>query len=281
MTQNNNYSSLPVYTSLDQQFHRLNPESVPFHLPADAARILPISIVRPENTAEELTQIRAYRKDDTTYIDLTAIAANFTIIETTTYDVLLYPAISAFSPVLAPGFWYLRLTDGTYTWYTEVFTIALDLTPFVKLEFSHSAPIRYTGGQMDYSGNYKQRIYLSTNISRPRYPLEIQAKVRAGYTFDEIVVSKKVYAMEFPAPEYLCDLLRTIRLHDTVTATCRGITYNIQKATPVIDWPEGEDLAQVEIEMECDTIVRVFGDGAEYTGKDFNNDFNPDFNAEV
>jgi hypothetical protein len=260
----------------------MNPGSVPFHLPADRKRILPFQMIRSTPTGDDLTSIKAYRLDDTTNVDLTStMLASVRVVETPNYDVIKYPATTEFGTAMADGFWYLRMTDGVQTWETEVFTIVPDLTNFMKIEFSCDGNLLYTGGHIDYTDGFEQRIYLVAKVSKPKYPIDIKSEMRQGYEFDKMVTSRKTYFVEFAAPEYLCDVLRTLRNHDNIEITANGITYPVFKLIPVIEWTNEGDYAEVELDFECDTVIHSFGRAKEFTGKDFNNDFNPDFNAET
>jgi hypothetical protein len=89
---------------------------------------------------------------------------------------------------------------------------------------------------------------------------------------------KKKYKFEFIAPEYLCDAIRIVRMHDFVNIYFKGKKYSVENIIFDPKWREQGNLAVVETEFECDTIVKKIGRGITFAESDYNNDFNNDFN---
>jgi hypothetical protein len=114
--------------------------------------------------------------------------------------------------------------------------------------------------------------------------LEEQGETRDGYFFPEKMISEKVYKCNFLAPEYLCDVMRLIRLSDHVVLVDQyGNTYRCDTFLCTPKWQEQGNLANVEVEFTCNTVVKKIG--KQYvepgTDDDFNIDFNNDFDIMV
>jgi hypothetical protein len=62
--------------------------------------------------------------------------------------------------------------------------------------------------------------------------------------------------MVIAAPEYLCDAIRIIRLHDHVAITKDGNAYEAYNFTPSYQWNDVGDLAQVTITFESNTVLQ-------------------------
>jgi hypothetical protein len=197
------------------------------------------------------------------------------------YDIILFPAIFPISSiVMFDGQHYLTLTDGVETWYSEVFTIVQDMSPYLKIEWYNDENLVFDGGQFVFNNpRFHNFLYFATEVGKPEYTFEEEGESRDGFFFPEKQLSEKRYKCTILAPEYLCDVMRLIRMCDHVRVTDKyGRIYDCDTFLITPDWQEQGDLASVEIEFETDTVVKKIGRG--YTvpsGMDFNNDYNNDY----
>ena len=79
------------------------------------------------------------------------------------------------------------------------------------------------------------------------------------------------------ASEYLCDVMRFIRLSDVVFIRDQfGNTYRADTFLINPKWEEQGDVASVEIEFTCDTVAKKIARTYEVLG-DYNDDYNNDY----
>lgn len=285
MSNNNNISVLPFYTNINEQNHRKSyAYGEVYPLFCQAGLLLPFQIQRAhrDNT---ITQVSLYRKDGTyvSNLQFSMTEAGLTIVPFTAlgYDIILFPAIFPISSiVMFDGQHYLTLTDGVETWYSEVFTIVQDMSPYLKIEWYNDENLVFDGGQFVFDNpRFHNFLYFATEVGKPEYTFEEEGESRDGFFFPEKQLSEKRYKCTILAPEYLCDVMRLIRMCDHVRVTDKyGRIYDCDTFLITPDWQEQGDLASVEIEFETDTVVKKIGRG--YTvpsGMDFNNDYNNDY----
>ena len=80
------------------------------------------------------------------------------------------------------------------------------------------------------------------------------------------------------ASEYLCDVMRFIRLSDFVNILDQNnILYRCDTFLFTPEWQEQGDIASVEIEFTCGRVAKKIGRYAPSFNADFNSDFNNDF----
>ncbi len=286
MTPNNNYNILPFYSTIAEQNHRKwYAYGNIYTLISPNYKLLPFQIVRPHSTAP-LTLGVLYKLGLSIGTNLLTefnfAGLHITPFTTEGYDLIINDSVLAFPDglLLAPGHYYVELTDGTNVWYSEVFTVVNDLTPFMKLEYWDPAKISYAGGHIDYTAPYKNYLYIQTEIGKPEYPFEETAQTRDGHIFVEKQISEKKYIFKFIAPEYLCDALRLVRMHSHITIYFQNKQYSVESIIFDPKWQEQGDLAAMDVEFRCDTVVKKIGRGLTYSdaGGDFNHDYSADFN---
>lgn len=289
MTQNNNISVLPFYTNINEQNHRKSyAYGEVYPLFSQAGMLLPFQIMR-QHRAGAVTGVNLYRKDGTLVADLTAQLAEMgmTVVPFTDlgYDVILYPAIFPVSQiVMYDGQHYLTLTDGTETWYSEVFTIVQDMTPYLKIEWYNDENLVFDGGQFVFDNpRFHNYLYFATEVGKPEYTFEEEGEQRDGFFFPEKQLSEKRYKFNILAPEYLCDVMRLIRMCDHVRITDKyGRVYHCDTFLITPEWQEQGDLASVTVEFETDTVVKKIGRGYPLaSAADFNEDFSDDYLIET
>ena len=285
MTQNNNISVLPWYNSLSEQNHRKSyAYGAIYPLIAPANILLPFQIMRTTRS-NGITSVVLLDKTGTTVANITQpmIEAGLQVVrfQTLGYDVILYPATLPMPINMLDGIYYMRLSDGVQTWYSEMFTVVQDVSGYVKVQWWDIENLVFDAGQIVYTNpTYKNTLYLCTELGKPEYEFEEEGQDRDGYFFPEKQISLKKYKCTILAPEYLCDVMRFIRMADYIRVRDKyGNVYNCDTFLITPKWQTQGDLASVEIEFKTDTVVKKIGRGFLSSGSgDFNNDYNNDFN---
>ena len=285
MIQNNNISVLPFYTSIDEQNHRKSyayGKIYPLFAPADM--LLPFQIIR-NTRANDVTSVVLYDKTGKQVADITTnmkeTGLQIVRFQSFRYDVILYPSILPMPLNQLDGIYYMTLSDGVQTWYSEMFTVVQDVSAYLKIQWWDVENLVFDAVQIVYTEpNYKNTLYLCTELGKPEYEFEEDGEERDGYFFPEKQISVKTYKCTILAPEYLCDVMRFIRMADYIHITDKyGREYDCDTFLITPKWETQGDLASVEIEFKTNTVVKKIGRGYILGNKgDFNEDFNTDFN---
>lgn len=284
MIPNNNLNILPFYSSISEQNHR-KPYAYGeiYTLISPNSKLLPFQINR-EHISNSVNRALLFDLEEGTSQNILSElnAAGLHVKEFTSdgYDLIVNNAALIFPNIqLEAKKYYLELGDGVNTWYSEVFTVVNSLDAYLKIEYWDRDQIAYTGGHIDYTPPFKNYCYVQSEIGKPEYPFEETAQKRDGYIFIEKQISEKKYKFEFIAPEFLCDALRVVRMHDYINLYFRGKKYSVENIIFDPKWKDQGDLAVVEVEFECDTIVKKVGKGilSSTAGGDYNNDYNNDY----
>lgn len=280
---NNNLSVLPWYASKEEQNHRKSyayGQIYPLFSPPD--KLLPFQILRETGTVGELS-IYIQDKDGRLMaiipqgiVDDQVRIARFPDYG---YDVIVCPGMFSLGMNLADGIYYARLYDGSRYWYSEMFTVVQDLSPYLKIEWWNQEDLVFDAGRIIYKNPlFKNVLYLKTELGKPEYVFEEEGEERDGYFFPEKQISEKTYKCTALAPEYLCDAMRLIRMADFVRVTDKyGRAYDCDTFLITPKWQEQGDLASVEMEFETATVVKRNGRAVLIDVGDFDNDFNNDF----
>lgn len=285
MIQNNNISVLPWYTSINEQNHRKSyAYGAIYQLFAPADRLLPFQIIR-NTRVNNVSSVILYDKTGkqvaniTTYIKETGL--QIVRFQTLGYDVILYPSILPMPLNQLDGIYYMTLSDGVQTWYSEMFTVVQDVSGYLKIEWWDIENLVFDAGQIVYKNpDFKNTLYLYTELGKPDYEFEEDGEERDGYFFPEKQISVKTFKCTILAPEFLCDVMRFIRMADYIHITDKyGREYDCDTFLITPKWQTQGDLASVEIEFKTNTVVKKIGRGYIISNKgDFNDDFNNDFN---
>lgn len=179
------------------------------------------------------------------------------------YGVAIWPAKAKIPHALfEEGKYYLKLSDGTNTYYSEVFSMCLDVSGLLKVSYCHGENMTLPTGQIYYDQGYENYLYLKTEIGKPEFQYEEQVAKRDGYNLPIQQISWKVHRFEVIGPEHLADVMRLIRLHDFVTVEHRGRTFEVDEfSMDSPRWLEQGDLAAMDCEFKTDTVVVVNGRG--------------------
>lgn len=285
MIQNNNISVLPWYTSIEQQNHRKSyAYGTIYPLFTPKRTLLPFQIMR-NTSSRGITGAQLYDKNGVLFADITTALkeAGLQIVPFASlgYDVIVYPSLLPFAIDTPDGIYYARMTDGVNVWYSEMFTIVGDLSGYLKIEWYDVENFVFDAGQIVYQNpKFHNVLYFCTELGKPEYTFEEEGETRDGYFFPEKQISEKTYRCMALAPEYLCDVMRFIRMSDKVFVTDKyGRQYDCDTFLITPKWQTQGDLASVEIEFETATVAKKIGRGYITPGRkgDFNNDFNNDF----
>jgi hypothetical protein len=286
-TPNNNLNILPFYSSVGKQHHRKSYAfEQTFNLISERVRILPFQIQRPHAAGATVNKLKFinFENGTETGILAEAISAGLGVLEFASegYDLIINQSLMIFPTLeLAVGKHFLELGDSAgNTWFSEVFNVVRDTDQYLKLSYWDKDNFIHSDGHIDYSIPYKNYVYLPTEVGKPDYPFEEVAQTRDGYVFIEKQISEKKYKFTFIAPEFLLDALRIVRMHDYIEVLSKGEVYDIETIVIAPKWQDQGDIASVEVEFECDTVIKKIGKSIISSGGsgDFNTDFNNDFN---
>lgn len=282
MKQNNNFSLLPWYTDIREQNHRRSyAYGSVYPLYTMVNTLLPFQIIRPKRN-NAISAVKLYTVDGAFVADITETMkeTGLQVVNFESYDVIVYAASFPMATNIGQGQYYATLTDGVDTWFSEVFTYVNDLSGYLKVEWYDKENLYFDSGMIVYQNpTFKNRLYLATELGKPDYTFEEEGETRNGYFFPEKQLSEKTYKCTILAPEYICDVMRFIRMADYVTVTDKyGRIYDCDTFLITPKWQTQGDLASVEIEFETDTVVKKIGRGYYLEDKgDFNEDYSADY----
>ena len=187
------------------------------------------------------------------------------------YDVLIYNG-DALNDALSMGQYYLVLTSGQNSWYSDVVTIVSNTLTMTRIEWWDESDMVFPAGRIVYryaSGGqtvqYKNRMYFLEEIGMPEYTVEEEGDTRDGLFYATKVLSGKKYKMQVAQlTEAMCDALRFVHLADNVTVRDGyGRMYYCDSVLVTPEWQTGA-VASAAVEITTDTFVKQVGGG--YTG---------------
>lgn len=254
MTPNNNLNTLAFYKSQNDMF-RARPYNYgikyPLYMPLN--RVTPFQIIRGLSESTTLTSAKIYNDRGVEVATVTSYMS-VNVVTIGASKVMQFKCGNYAN--LTPGQYTMRVVIGNDTYYSEVFTAYANIGKLVKVEYYNADPIIFDEGALTYDNGFKFELYLCTEIAKPEYLFEEESTKRGGFTFVENQISSKQYKMVIAAPEYLCDAIRIIRLHDHVAITKDGNAYEAYNFTPSYQWNDVGDLAQVTITFESNTVLQ-------------------------
>jgi len=189
-----------------------------------------------------------------------------TTIPAVNVDVIIYNGGNM--DALPIGQYYLELTSGQRTWYSDVVTIVADVTKMTKVTWWDAADLLFGAGCIVYkygTGNatqYKNVMYFMEEIGMPEYTQEEEGETRDGLFYASKLISGKKYKMQVAqASEAMCDAMRFVHLADWVEiwdGYQRHYLCDSVLVTP--EWQTGA-VASVAVEITTDTFVKSVGKG--------------------
>ena len=205
--------------------------------------------------------------------------AGLTIKSFMNYEVIVFPGVLPFTGSFDEGQYYAEMGDGVHTWWSEVFTVVGDISPYLKLEWWDSEDFIMDAGTIVYTDPaYKNILYLDADIAKPEYIFEEEGETRDGYFYPFKQISEKRYKFHFLASEYLLDVLRFVRMADFAQVTLGGKTWSLDTFLITPEWEANGDVAGVTAEFDTATVAKKIGVGYVKAQRgDFNDDFNNDF----
>lgn len=287
---NNNLSILPFYTSEAEQNHRHSynyGEVYPLYCPMGS--IPPFQIIVPHASSIGVVNAYLYKADGTLvgdkYSAMTSAGLTVRVFENYGYDVVVFPARSPQNITTEEGRYYvvLRLTTSNY-YYSDIFTVVADMSGFINVVWYDLDDLVMNDGRIVYlrangQNQYRNSLWLATQIGKPEYAFEEEGEQRDGLYFAEKSISYKKYKCTILASEYLCDVMRFISLSDFIYVIDQyGITYRCDTFLITPKWQDQGDLASVEMEFTCDTVAKKIGRGRTLLAT-FNDDYNEDYDV--
>lgn len=254
MTPNNNLNPLAFYKSQNDMF-KARPYNYgikyPLYMPLN--RVTPFQIIRGSSESTTLTSAKIYNDRG---VEVATVTSYMSVNVVTIGNSKVMQFKCGNYANLTPGQYTMRVVIGNDTYYSEVFTAYANIGKLVKVEYYNADPIIFDEGALTYDNGFKFELFLCTEIAKPEYLFEEESTKRGGFTFVENQISSKQYKMVIAAPEYLCDAIRIIRLHDHVAITKDGNAYEAYNFTPSYQWNDVGDLAQITITFESNTVLQ-------------------------
>lgn len=291
MIPNNNLSVLPFYLNSQYQnarkwwvYGRVYPLFTP------AGFILPFQIMR-EHNSNDVVQI-CYLWDANGGLNPVADLGNNMRSQITKkefpalgYDVYVFTGLLPVAVSMNNGRYYLHISIGSSghgpdTYVSEIFTVVNDIQPYLKITWWDVNDFVMDAGTIVYTNpEFKNVLYLQSDIAKPEYVFEEEGEERDGYFFPTKQISEKRYRFNFFASEYLLDVMRFIRMADFVEIEYHGQKYSLDTFLITPEWEDNGDVAAVEAVFETATVAKKIGLGYIRSQRgDFNDDFNNDFN---
>ena len=282
---NNNLSVLPFYTAIDEQNHRRSyayGEIYPLYVPLGYVPTFQIVI---DHTEATISAARLFTSKGVLVGSvLSALVAAGLVKKTfegNGYDVIVFPSLDD-GITSAEGQYYLeiQMSDNSKL-YSDIFTVVGGIDSYLKIEWWDVEDFVMDGCRivypLDASTTFKNILWLATELGKPEYEFNEEGEQRDGYFFAELQISEKKYKCAFLAAEYLCDVMRFIRMADYVKITDKyGVIYRADTFLITPKWEQQGDLASVEMEFTCDTVAKKIARPVSSVG-DFNDDYNDDF----
>ena len=282
---NNNLSVLPFYENsaeLNNERTYAYGEVYPLYTPKGS--VPPFQIIKPyTNDDVAYAYLHKYGDPLSSMVDVKQKLINAGLRMAhyaDDYDVVVFPSIAPANITTKEGRYnlFILMSDG-YSYVSDYFVAVADMSNFLQIKWWDIADLVMDGSRIVYGDGFKNTLWLNTQLGKPEYEFEEEGETRDGYFYPEKMISEKKYKCVILAPEYLCDVMRFIRMSDFVTIKDRwGHSYRCDTFLCTPKWETQGDLASVEIEFTCETVAKKIGRGyiAENLG-DFNDDFNNDF----
>ena len=217
---------LRIYDATNKQFFNRNPYNNDVNIPClvvDKDKFMPITLTRTPAITDVVTHIYLYDMDGNESDNLTNL---FTFTRLTSKDLdtdyLLYIANDSLSTSLPLGIYYMKLYDGTNTWYTDHFIID-HFTETVQLEYYNTVDMADFIYQETASGIFKNRFKLLGFIQDNGDIEDYEESVRdINYNKKKTYHRKqKIYQLVILCNSILYDALQIMAIHNTITLTNR------------------------------------------------------------
>jgi len=263
------YQPVRFYNSTNSQFFERNPYLNDCEIPlviANKARLFPFLLTRNDisdfisgvylknrqGVAQKISYGGAYNEN---------IVSLFTFIYIATQpaetDYIRYFANTNLSTNLPLGIFYLELTDGTNTWYSDYFKIG-HYTETIELEYYNT----HDFAGFLYNNSYKNRVKLSVFI-QDMGDYESYKEVIEDFNKNKTTTyhrEQKIYQLTILVNSQLYDAMRIMAMHDTIQLTNRLSESSYIEIDELIPTPiEGTSYMKLIIKF------RITDDYFEYT----------------
>lgn len=115
-------------------------------------------------------------------------------------------------------------------------------------------------GEVFFQQGFKQRIYIDSVIANPDYDLREEGGEDGQKQFHQtFALFKKIYKFEFIAPEYICDAMTLIPLHDDITIYDGFVSAKVDDIEVDVDWQDWY-FAKVTVSFTIDRLMKAFND---------------------
>ena len=244
---------------------------------ASSTTFIPFQIIAATGLIDQSTCDVRLRKVDGTDAIGSNIRSRFGLVKVarTNYDVIIYNGTNL-GTALPIGQYYLTITSGQNTWYSDVVTIVSDTTKMTKITWWDEPALQSGVGVTEFgagcivykypvSGStvqYKNYMYFLEELGMPEYTVEEEGEQRDGLFYSSKILSGKKYKMQIAQlSETMCDALRFVHLSDFVTVV-DGYqrTYNCDSVLVTPEWQSGA-VASASVEITTDTFVKQVGQG--------------------
>ncbi|MGL5979853.1 MAG: hypothetical protein ACRCZY_03060, partial [Phocaeicola sp.] len=261
MTQNNNLSVLPFYDDIKYQDYKKKYAYGHIYDLITPIYRLPTFQLQTSNSFGDITEIALFTQDGKVKTDITEdIKFYIRVLKFQGYNLIICDKVFA-GKINTLGRYYLTITDGKSTYYSDIFTIVDNVDDCVRITWGDANNLYYEGGHIDYSDGFKNVVYLNADIGKPDYKFDEEGEDRDGFFFPEKQMSEKIYNFTFVAPEYLCDAMRTIRMSDSISIVYEDVQYTCDKFQMTVKWQTQGNLAAVECEFQTNTVIKKIGSG--------------------
>ena len=193
------------------------------------------------------------------------------------FDYIIHYGQIKHTATITEGDYYLKLTDDTNTWYSEVITFVNfdkdDITNScikTKIEYWD----KYNVGDIFYrthqftNKQYKNVMYLDLTVGRPEWDFEIEGDQDGnGQLIPETLTREKEYLLQGIFPEYFADAITMLPLHLSTNGqihitTEYGYTTKINRVeVGKPDWVGGDGgngrLAKMDINFSLVTQIKT------------------------
>lgn len=257
MVQNNNFSVLPFYTSLNEQAHRMPYAYGDIYPLYCAVGTLPTFQIF--GAGSSASSVVLYKANGELVGNISPSLVNKQV---SGYNVLVHSEQSE-SLYSGEGQYYIALTSGGTTYYSDVFTAVADVSSYLKVEWWDEEDFVMDGAVIAYDMSsyfFHNVVLLNTQLGKPEYEFEEEGEKRDGLFFPEKMISEKTYKFSFLANEPLCDVMRLARMADHVKVTDRyGGVYNCDTFLMTPKWETQGNVASVEVEFQTNLVAKRIG----------------------
>lgn len=239
------------YNSLNQQNRfRKGAGATVFKLISPNDYILPFQIRRPAGVMP-ITVFKYVSVEDGSEINLLTAIASFEL-ETfpfSDFDQIVHYGSESHSAIVPEGDYYLEVSDGVSTWYSEVISV-IDFDTTLQTSSCVLSKIEYWStcdiADVYFRGakQYKNIVYLDLDIGKPNYPYNEEGTQDAEGNFKEDYKRlDKQYFIQGVFPEYFLDAITQLPLYTGTTGTVeitthRGITGDVDTIAVNPEWQD-------------------------------------------